>query len=90
MLQVSLKDYPYLLPEEQAFEVQILPADAVFVPVFPAEPVQEEEPEEVVEEEDTDETEEVDDTPVFPGVVIPIEPEKVLDETDFAANVIRE
>ena len=49
-----------------------------------------EEPEEVVEEDDADETDEVDDTPVFPGVVIPTEPEKVLDETDFAANEIRE
>lgn len=89
VLQVTLKDYPYLLPEEQAFEVHILPAEAAWVPVFPVEPVQEE-PKEVVEEENADETEEVDDTPVFPGVVIPTEPEKVLDETDFAANEIRE
>ena len=91
VLQINLVDYPDLLPEEQAFEVHILAADAQYVPVFPVEPEKEEEvEEEVVEEEDTDETE---DIPAFAGVVVPTEPvvvEKVLDESDFAANEIRE
>ena len=62
------------------------------MPVFPTpEPEEEKEEEaedEVIEEEETEES----DVPAFAGVVVPTEPvvEKVLDESDFAANAIRD